>query len=203
MDELENENEINNNENEFEKTYSQESDYSNESDYSDESDNNQIYLNKKKTNKNYLNNVNQFKNKQAAGGFGNNFMNIKSNNFNKNRFNHNIINYNLPIQRNKEEELNTIYFKNEKERKDGIKLFRICIRNNFQGLTYLFISKKYPLMQSVEDSFYEQKFNLSMKLLNQSPNNNIYNHKNFYGQNLFHILGKISDNSDKKNLCFF
>ena len=42
-----------------------------------------------------------------------------------------------------------------------------------------------------------------MKLLNESPNNNIYNHKNFYGQNLFHILGKISDNSDKKNLCFF
>jgi hypothetical protein len=58
-------------------------------------------------------------------------------------------------------------------------------------------------MQSVEDSFYEKKFNLSMKLLNQSQNNSIYNHKNIYGQNLFHILGKISGSSDKKTLNNF
>jgi hypothetical protein len=75
----------------------------------------------------------------------------------------------------------------------GVKLFRLCIKNNFQGLTHLFITRGYGLMKAVEDSFYEQKFNLAMKLLIRSPNNKTYQVLNSDGQNLFHILGHINN----------
>ena len=46
-------------------------------------------------------------------------------------------------------------------------------------------------MKAIEDSFYEDKFNLAMKLLLRSPNNKTYQEVNNEGQNLFHILGHI------------
>ena len=77
------------------------------------------------------------------------------------------------------------------KKKKSIKLFRLCIKNNFQGLTHLFITRGYSLMKGIEDSFYEHKFNLAMKLLQRSPYNNTYQTLNNKGQNLFHILGHI------------
>ena len=90
-----------------------------------------------------------------------------------------------------------------KDNKKGIKLFRLCIKNNFQGLTHLFITRGYGLMKAVEDSFYETKFNLALKLLNRSPNNKIYQALNSDGQNLFHILGHINNNNTSKQLSQF
>ena len=87
--------------------------------------------------------------------------------------------------------------------KKGIKLFRVCIRNNFQGLTHLFITRGYGLMKAIEDCFYENKFNLAMKLLLRSPNNKIYQETNNEGQNLFHILGHIKDINQINNLQQF
>ena len=84
----------------------------------------------------------------------------------------------------------TDFFPNDKK---CIKLFRLCIKNNFQGLTHLFITRGYGLMKAVEDSFYENKFNLAMKLLLRSPNNQTYQALNNEGQNLFHILGHIQN----------
>ena len=48
-------------------------------------------------------------------------------------------------------------------------------------------------MKAVEDSFYESKFNLAMKLLIRSPNNETYQSLNSEKQNLFHILGHIKN----------
>ena len=216
---------INDNNNNIVFNEDEDSDYDsqNESEESNDSGNNNQNNNNFKINQNHKYRISNFNNKQAAGGFGNNIIQSNYNNnnpflnrnnnglFNNNNnpfLNRNIHNYNNNNyfnnpQDKEEEKINCQYFHNENERKEGIKLFRICIRNNLQGITYLFLSKNYPLMQSVEDSFYEKKFNLSMKLLNQSPNNSIYNHKNIYGQNLFHILGKISGSSDKKTLNNF
>ena len=48
-------------------------------------------------------------------------------------------------------------------------------------------------MKAVEDAFYESKFNLAMKLLIRSPNNETYQSLNNERQNLFHILGHIKN----------
>ena len=77
----------------------------------------------------------------------------------------------------------------------GEKLFRLCIRNNFQGLTHLFITRGYGLVKAVEDCFCEQKFNLAMKLLTRFPYNKTYQGLNREGQNLFHIIGNINNNA--------
>ena len=84
-----------------------------------------------------------------------------------------------------------------------IKLFRLSIKNNFQGLTHLFIARGYGLMKAVEDSFYERKFNLAMKLLIRSPNNQAYQVLNSYGQNLFHILGHVEEKDNLSELPQF
>ena len=75
----------------------------------------------------------------------------------------------------------------------GVQLFRLCIKNNFKGLTHLFITRGYNLMKAVEDSFNEQKFNLAIKLLNHSPYNETYQELNRDRQNLFHILVQINN----------
>ena len=83
-------------------------------------------------------------------------------------------------------------FDNIKNNK-GIKLFQVCIKNNFQGLTHLFITKGYNLMKAIEDSFYENQFNLAKKLLIRSPYDKTYQILNSENQNLFHILGHINN----------
>ena len=90
-------------------------------------------------------------------------------------------------------------FSNTKKNK-GIKLFRVCIKNNFQGLTHLFITKGYSLMKAIEDSFYENQFNLAMKLLIRSPYDKTYQVLNNENQNLFHILGHIKNNQQIKQI---
>ena len=52
-------------------------------------------------------------------------------------------------------------------------------------------------MSSVEDSLYEQKFNLALKLLKKSPKIEIYCEVNSEKQNLFHILGNVSGKMNK------
>ena len=108
-------------------------------------------------------------------GRGNNYNNNNNNNINNNQ------NQTIPVY------ISSLF----KDNKKGIQLFRLCIKNNFQGLTHLFITRGYGLMKAVEDSFYEQKFNLAMKLLIRSPYNKTYQVLNSDGQNLFHILGRM------------
>ena len=115
----------------------------------------------------------------------NRFMNNRNNVFNKNDDNRNNNTNNSVCP-----SFITDFFGQDKK---GIKLFRVCIKNNFQGLTHLFITRGYGLMKAVEDAFYENKFNLAMKLLIRSPNNSTYQVLNNEGQNLFHILGHIKN----------
>ena len=114
---------------------------------------------------------------------------IYNNRFNNNNFNNNNNNINKS-EYNTCPSFITNFFGGDKK---GIKLFRVCIKHNFQGLTHLFITRGYGLMKAVEDAFYESKFNLSMKLLIRSPNNETYQSLNNEKQNLFHILGHIKN----------
>ena len=121
-------------------------------------------------------------------GYKNNFNSNYNYNYNyNNKFNNSQILSNAECP----SFISTMFGKKNK----GIKLFRVCIKNNFQGLTHLFISKGYGLMKAIEDSFYESKFNLAMKLLIRSPYNKTYQVLNNEKQNLFHILGHIKKNN--------
>ena len=100
-------------------------------------------------------------------------------------------------EKNEVDSYNNKYFITKIEKEEGVKLFRICIKNEFQGITFLFLSKGYPMMKAIEDSFYEKKFNLSKKLLAKSPRIDIYTALNEHKQNLFHILGKIGRESNE------
>ena len=134
--------------------------------------------------------------------------NLNNNPFLRN--NNNRFGYNLPNAQNNNQNINNTtenkcpsYITNFfTEGKKGIKLFRVCIKNNFQGLTHLFITRGYGLMKAVEDAFYESKFNLAMKLLIRSPNNETYQSLNNEKQNLFHILGHIK-NINSQDLAKF
>ena len=123
-----------------------------------------------------------------VGGANINKKNLNNFKRNSNNFNNTMNN----INNNKSgcpDYISSLFKNNQK----GVKLFRVCIKNNFQGLTHLFITRGYGLMKAIEDSFYEQKFNLAMKLLLRSPNNKTYQVLNWDGQNLFHILGHIQN----------
>jgi len=101
--------------------------------------------------------------------------------------------------------LNKFYFKNDEEKAKGISLFRVCVKNEYQGLTYLFVNQGFDLMKAIQDAFYENKFNLAMLLLDKSPYDEIYRSTNEKGQNLFHVLalyGKNVDNKIELNLFF-
>ena len=135
-------------------------------------------------------NINRLQKRRIAFGGGQTMNNNRYNNinrFNNNRNNNKDINNNT----NNNDKCPPYITELFKDKKKGIKLFRVCIKNNFQGLTHLFITRGYGLMKAVEDSFYESKFNLAMKLLLRSPNNATYQALNNEGQNLFHILGHI------------
>ena len=162
---------------------------------SSQNQNNQNIFNNNTSNS--INLLNPFGNINNVFGFSNNNNNIYKNNYsafgsnvfgskNKNIGNNNISNINCP-------DFITNMFSNTKKNK-GIKLFRVCIKNNFQGLTHLFITKGYSLMKAIEDSFYENQFNLAMKLLIRSPYDKTYQILNSEKQNLFHILGHIKNN---------
>ena len=58
-------------------------------------------------------------------------------------------------------------------------------------------------MKAIEDSLYEDKFNLAMKLLLRSPNNKTYQEVNNEKQNLFHILGYIKSVNQMNQLQQF
>ena len=141
------------------------------------------------------NNNNPFGNINNSLGDNNPF-NSNSNPFGTNLGNNN--NYTI----NNNDTINNNIFK-DKINKKGIKLFRLCIKNNFQGLTHLFITRGYSLNKAVEDCFYEQKFNLAKKLLTRSPYNETYQGLNLDGQNLFHIIGNIKNNSNNEALPEF
>ena len=186
--------EINNNEKEDkEKTEEEDND-----DYIDEEDDNSEDSSYKSGNNNNNNMVNILPKRPNFPGIMlikniNSFNNRNFNNYNRNN---NINNVDHSICPNYISNL----FQNNKNK---VKLFRVCIKNNFQGLTHLFITKGYGLMKAVEDSFYEQKFNLAMKLLIRSPNKKTYQALNSDGQNLFHILGHIGNISPVEELPHF
>ena len=149
-----------------------------------------IPIPKKRLTTNFNNNFNNPFNNNVNNTFGiNNIFGLnKALNFNYAFNNNNNINNQNKISYNNIEDL----FKNNTKR---IKLFRLSIKNNFQGLTHLFITRGYGLMKAVEDSFNEQQFNLAMKLLNRSPYNKTYQALNSDRQNLFHILANIKVNN--------
>ena len=138
---------------------------------------------------------NYYANKQIANttswgstGFGGGFNNRFGRPMNQSRY----YNNNNNNANSKEHEIiNNKYFISKLEKEEGIKLFRICIKNDFQGLTFLFLSKNYPLMKAIEDTFYERQFYLSKKLLVKSPRPESYCTLNEHKQNLFHILAKL------------
>ena len=134
---------------------------------------------------------NQIGRRNNIFGRTNNFNNGWNFNLNNNKWNNRNNNNNNVNNIPNKPQLPSFITELFKEDKKGIKLFRVCIKNNFQGLTHLFITRGYGLMKAVEDSFYEGKFNLAMKLLLRSHNNEIYQALNNEGQNLFHILGHI------------
>ena len=139
----------------------------------------------------------------ANNNFGNNAFgnNIFGNNiFNNNSFDNNI--YNNNFVGNNKETINKNIF-NDSKNKKGVKLFRLCIKNNFQGLTHLFITMGYSLNKAVEDCFYEEKFNLAKKLLTRSPYNETYQGLNLDGQNLFHIMANIKKSTNMTSLVEF
>ena len=142
---------------------------------------------RKNLRKNFNNNFNNAFNNVTNTNFGFNNNNGLNNNFN-NSFNNIIFTNQNKISFN---DITNLF----KENKKCIKLFRLCIKNNFQGLAHLFITRGYGLMKAVEDSFNEQQFNLAMKLLNYSPYNKTYQALNNDGQNLFHILANIKINN--------
>ena len=158
-------------------------------DYNSEDDDNSYnqpqnnYINIRNNN----NLINRFSRRNNVFGRLNNFNPFAGNN----NYIRNNNNTNIPkINQNVCPSFITQFFSGDKK---GIKLFRVCIKNNFQGLTHLFITRGYGLMKAVEDAFFEGKFNLAMKLLIRSPNNAIYQSLNNEGQNLFHILGHIKN----------
>ena len=160
-------------------------------DYSDVSSQNNNYTNYNN------NNTNQIR------GFGNNYATTFSRN--TNTFNSrpmgtfggyrgNFSNQNVNSSSSDMNQYNC-YFKTEQEKAEGIKLFRICIQNEYQGIIFLCLSNGYPIMKAIEDSFHEKKFNLSKKLLAKSPRDDIYSVLNEKKQNLFHILAMIGKGS--------
>ena len=118
--------------------------------------------------------MNQFARRNNIFGRTNNFNNGWNFNFNNNKWNNRNNNNNNVNNVPSKSLLPSFISELFKEDKKGIKLFRVCIKNNFQGLTHLFITRGYGLMKAVEDSFYEGKFNLAMKLLLRSPYNKTY-----------------------------
>ena len=157
----------------------------------EDSDDNDDSYNNQNNNAIILPYNNRYNNRRRNNIYGrlNNNPFIYNNRFNNNNFNNNNNNINKS-EFNTCPSFNTNFFGGDKK---GIKLFRVCIKHNFQGLTHLFITRGYGLMKAVEDAFYESKFNLSMKLLIRSPNNETYQSLNNEKQNLFHILGHIKN----------
>lgn len=95
----------------------------------------------------------------------------------------------LPNKKKGEQErINKEIFMTEEEETVGISLFRICVKFGYQGLTYLFINNGYDLMNAIQDSFFEKKFNLALLLLNKDTKKDTYRALNERQQNLFHIL---------------
>lgn len=114
--------------------------------------------------------------------------------------------YNNSSQRNKireEDIINKGIFLSDEEKKFGISLFRICVKFGYQGLTFLFINSGYDLMNGIQDSFYEKKFNLAMLLLNKDLNKETYRALNEKRQNLFHILANHGMGLNSEDLDVF
>jgi ankyrin repeat protein/predicted DNA-binding WGR domain protein len=129
-------------------------------------------------------------------GFANNFNNINS---------PQVSIQNTSTSFNSHKDLNSKYFLTKEDKETGISLFRLCVKNGYQGLTYLFVNHGYDLMKAIQDSFYENKFNLAMLLLGKSPYDEIYRQINEKGQNLFHtlaIFGKAVSNKSDLEIFF-
>ena len=131
-------------------------------------------------NNKYVNPTQNYRRLGNFGGFTGTFNNNQNNNFKESANDMNTYN---------------CYFKTEQEKAEGIKLFRICIQNEYQGIIFLCLSNGYPIIKAIEDSFHERKFNLSKKLLAKSPRDDIYSVLNEKKQNLFHILAMIGKGS--------
>jgi len=186
LEQQENNDNNNMNKDEDKEEFDEDEDYNSEDSYQSNNNNNYNYRNNKPVNNIII--KRNLRNNPVIIGKTNNintFNNLKRLNNNNNSA--------IPSY------IKGFFTKNENK----IKLFRLSIKNNFQGLTHLFIARGYGLMKAVEDSFYERKFNLAMKLLIRSPNNQAYQLLNSYGQNLFHILGHVEEKDNLSELPQF
>ena len=186
LEQQENNDNNNLNKDEDKEDFDEDEDYNSEDSYQSNNNNNYNYRNNKPVNNIII--KRNLRNNPVIIGKTNNintFNNLKRLNNNNNSA--------IPSY------IKGFFTKNENK----IKLFRLSIKNNFQGLTHLFIARGYGLMKAVEDSFYERKFNLAMKLLIRSPNNQAYQLLNSYGQNLFHILGHVEEKDNLSELPQF
>ena len=68
-------------------------------------------------------------------------------------------------------------------------LFRVAVKNGWQGLIYYLLSKNYDHMLCIQDAITQRQFKLVLKLLRRTPTDGSACKYNDKGQNLLHILG--------------
>ncbi len=67
-------------------------------------------------------------------------------------------------------------------------MFKLAIRAQQQGLSYLMLDKHYDYMLAIQDAMDEAKFHLVLTLFSKTAEDKIIQQKNDKNQTLFHIL---------------
>ena len=98
---------------------------------------------------------------------------------------------NTNINNNQNSKPNRPNFNNQKV-KEEMGLFRLAIQQEWQGILYLLLDKKYDYMLGMQDAIAESKFKLMLKLLQKTPNDGTACKFNEKMQNLLHILAMYS-----------
>ena len=83
---------------------------------------------------------------------------------------------------------------------EGESMFRIALRNGWQGLTYLILDTKYDLLKALEDCLLEHQYQLFLNLLLSIPIDKKMTRVNRRGQNLIHILSFTSTNASESDI---
>jgi ankyrin repeat protein len=79
-------------------------------------------------------------------------------------------------------------------------MFRVAIREGWQGLVYLLIEKKYDYMLGMQDALTEEKFKLVLNLLKKTPDDRIVQKTNSKNQNLLHLISMHGGGAEYEDL---
>eukprot|EP00825_Cyclidium_porcatum_P048191 TRINITY_DN8005_c0_g1_i1.p1 TRINITY_DN8005_c0_g1~~TRINITY_DN8005_c0_g1_i1.p1 ORF type:complete len:505 (-),score=81.05 TRINITY_DN8005_c0_g1_i1:99-1613(-) len=77
-------------------------------------------------------------------------------------------------------------------------LFKIGIKNGWQGILYMLIDLKYSLLLGVQDAISERAFNLARTLLYKYPNSEALLQTNNHKQTIMHIFAQYGQFAEQK-----